>query len=110
MGESLADIERLLSDDAKALARLRELTVAAKGTNQHTEIKEDADNISILPDMFTAKPKKRKASAGTSRAYTLSRLSKDRPDLFEKVCNKELTANAAAKLAGWRKQASRVDP
>ena len=73
------------ADDTEALARLRELTVAAKGTNQHTGIKEDTDNISILPDMFTAKPKKRKSERGTSRAYTLVRLKKERPDLFERV-------------------------
>jgi hypothetical protein len=40
------------------------------GTNQHTMPKQDADNISTL------KPKR-----GTSRAYTLERLQRERPDL-----------------------------
>ena len=56
-----------------------------------------ADNISICSDLFAEpKPRKKKADAGTSRAYTLTRLKNERPDLFEKVCAKELTANRAA--------------
>jgi hypothetical protein len=43
---------------------------------------------------------------GTSRAYTLSRLRRERPDLFERVVAGELTPNAAAIIAGWRKPPS----
>ena len=110
LGEKLADIERLIADDDEAVVRFRRLTVAPKGTNQHTGEKEDADNISILPDLFTpAVPAKKKADAGTSRAYTLDRLEKERPDLFEKVVAKELTANRAAIEAGWRKKETALD-
>jgi len=45
---------------------------------------------------------------GNSRSYTLSRLSKARPDLFAKVKAGELSANAAAIEAGWRKQPSEL--
>jgi hypothetical protein len=43
------------------------------------------------------------------RAYTLSRLRRERPDLFDRVKAKELSANAAAIEAGWRKQATPLD-
>ena len=43
-----------------------------------------------------------KAKQGTSKKYTLDRLKRERPDLFERVVAKELSANAAAKEAGWR--------
>lgn len=49
------------------------------------------------------------AKTGTSRAYTLSRLERDRPDLFEQVCAGELSANAAAIEAGWRKKPTPLD-
>ena len=63
----------MIADDSEAVVRFRELVVAGKGTNQHTMIKEDADNISIIPDLFTApESRKKKADAGTSRAYTLT--------------------------------------
>lgn len=41
---------------------------------------------------------------GTSRAYTLDRLSREAPGLYEAVCRKELSANAAAIQAGFRKR------
>ena len=63
------------------------------GKNQYG----NTDNISISTDFFAEpKPRKKKADAGTSRAYTLTLLKNERPDLFEKVCAKELTANRAA--------------
>ena len=37
------------------------------------------------------------------RAYTLRRLEKDHPELFQQVCAGELSANAAAIEAGFRK-------
>lgn len=68
----------------------------AAGGDRKSE-KTKADNISISTDFFApAVPAKKKADAGTSRAYTLTRLKNERPDLFEKVCAKELTANRAA--------------
>lgn len=45
-------------------------------------------------------------SAGTSRAYTVTRLKSQRPDLFDRVKGGEISANAAAIEAGFRKQAT----
>jgi len=39
---------------------------------------------------------------GTSHSYTLNRLRRKRPDLFNRVVNDELSANAAAIEAGFR--------
>jgi hypothetical protein len=41
---------------------------------------------------------------GTSALYTLKRLKRDRPDLFEQVIGGIMSANAAAIEAGWRKK------
>ena len=95
LGESLADIQKLLADDTKALARLRELTEGKPGApagNQNA--KTITDNVSNCSDMFPAKPK-RKAVQGNSRAYTVARLEKDRPDLFERVVAKAKAAQLA---------------
>ena len=41
---------------------------------------------------------------GNSKAATIRRLKKDAPELAEKVLNEEMTANAAAILAGFQKK------
>ena len=84
------------------------------GDNGNRYTKKDdssnADNISIAKDLFVdPEPAKKKADAGTSRAYALTRLKKERPDLFDRVCAKELSANAAAIEAGWRKKATAAE-
>jgi hypothetical protein len=76
----LCKIDRiaLIKDDPKTAqgrppkiaAMFREATTAPKGTNQHT------DNVSTL-----------KPEHGTSRAYTLARLKRERPDLFDRVAD-----------------------
>jgi hypothetical protein len=45
-----------------------------------------------------------KAIGGNSEPYTIRRLKRDRPELAEKVLNGELSANAAAIEAGFRKK------
>jgi hypothetical protein len=46
---------------------------------------------------------------GTSKAYTVSRLKRDRPDLFEKVVAGELSANKAAIEAGFRRKPTTIE-
>jgi hypothetical protein len=43
------------------------------------------------------------SSRGTTSDYTKRRLKRDRPDLYEKVISGDMTANAAAIEAGFRK-------
>jgi len=57
---------------------------------------EKADNVSF-------------SNFGNSRAYILARLDRDRPDLADKVVAGELSANAAAIEAGFKKKPSPLD-
>ena len=58
---------------------------------KHVHAPGDRGNITISP------------GRGNSRAYTLDRLKRERTDLYREVCAGKLTANAAAKRAGWRR-------
>jgi hypothetical protein len=86
-------VEKLISEDAKALALFRKYTTAQHGGDR----KSKADNVSLAP------------KRGTSRAYTLDRLRDERADLFARVQAGELSAHAAAIEAGWRKRATPLD-
>jgi hypothetical protein len=72
----------------------REATTAEIGTNQHTK-----GNNNII-----TQPKQ-----GTSRAYTLDRLHREAPELYQRVVDKELSANQAAIEAGFRKVKTPVE-
>lgn len=98
-GEDPAKIEALIKDDAEALAMWHlEMTPEHGGDhgNQYTGGK--SNNITLAaPDR------------GTSRSYTVARLKQQAPELFEKVVSGELSANAAAIQAGFRKVKTPLD-
>jgi hypothetical protein len=73
-----------------------QIELGRRGSNQHTR-KED---------MILSGPPSGKC--GTGRAYTEARLRRDRPDLAARVRSGELSANAAAIEAGFRKQATPI--
>jgi hypothetical protein len=50
-----------------------------------------------------------KLDKGTTREYTLARLKRDHPELAERVVNGDLSANAAAIEAGFRKKATPLE-
>lgn len=77
-------VELLLKDEPEVLAMWRKEITSEQGAHHN--------NIMM------------KAKQGTSRSYTLNRLKRERPDLFEKVCAGELSANAAAIKAGFRRK------
>lgn len=87
--KELARHAKVSHDDADTLRMFEEACTGKHGTNQYTKV--DSDNVTIQP------------TRGNTRAYTLRRLAKDRPDLYAKVVAKEMTANAAAIEAGIRK-------
>lgn len=58
---------------------------------KHGGARKQADNISLT-------------EYGTAAAYTIRRLKRDRPDLAERVIEGELSANAAAIEAGFRRR------
>ena len=88
-GEDPAKIEAVIRDDAQVLAMWREAMKAQGKRNLPDNVKE--------------------VTAGNSRAYTVSRLQREAPDLFAKVAAGEISANAAAIKAGFRKRKSPLD-
>lgn len=100
-GEDPAKIEALIRDDVEALAMWREeMTEEPGGDRQSKEHKSNSDNIT---NAFTSDDR------GTSRSYTVARLKQQAPELFEKVVSGELSANAAAIQAGFRKVKTPLD-
>jgi len=95
-GEDPAKIEAVIRDDAEVLAMWREAMKQKSHDrgNQHTGGKVD----NVTP-----------ARKGNSRAYTVSRLQREVPKLFAKVAAGEISANAAAIKAGFRKHKSPLD-
>lgn len=98
-GEDPFKIEAVIRDDVEALAMWREEMTEEHGGdhgNQYTGGK--SNNITLAtPDR------------GTSRSYTVARLKQQAPELFEKVVSGELSANAAAIQAGFRKKPSVIE-
>jgi hypothetical protein len=98
-GQDPAKIEAVIKDNPEALAMFREAMVEKHGgvrKSEQANIKND-NVILALPEQ------------GNSKAYTVSRLKNNRPDLFEKVVSGELSANAAAIQAGFRKVKTPVE-
>lgn len=90
MGEDPAKIEALLREHPVELALFRE---AMKHQGRRTDLHNNIMEVDQRPREQTSRSS---AKHGTSRAYTLSRLKNQRPDLFDKVANGELSANRAA--------------
>jgi hypothetical protein len=88
-GQSPEKIEAVIKDHPDVLALWRE-----EMTNEPHKHNPDNDNIII-------------SKQGTSKAYTVSRLKRESPELFEKVVAGELSANAAD---DWLKLANRAYP
>lgn len=92
-GEDPAKIESVIRDDAEVLAMWRE---AMKGRAGRP--KKGCESQRIKTDKGSG-----------VRSYTVSRLQREAPDLFAKVASGEISANAAAIEAGFRKVPSAYD-
>ncbi len=79
----LDKVEALVKDDAEVLAMWRDAVTPPDGVHH------GHDNIITRQ--------------GTSRSCTLSRSKRDHPEIFARVVAGELSANAAAIEAGFRK-------
>lgn len=86
-GWKASDVQKLISEDPETLVLWREAMKGQEGGNTTSDIITGAG-----------------AATGTSRAYTLSRLKREFPDLFQQVVAGELSANAAAIKAGFRRK------
>jgi hypothetical protein len=84
-GEDPKKIEALIKDDPEVLPMFRE---AMKEQGERNDLHDNVMEV---------------ATQGNSKAYTLTRLQKDNPEIYEEVKAGKLTANAGAIKAGWRK-------
>jgi hypothetical protein len=87
-------VEALLKDEPEVLVLWKEATKVGQGKR--------TDLVDIVNEVKPAK--------GNSRAYTLDRLKREFRNLFDKVCAGELSANAAAMKAGFRKKPLKCCP
>jgi hypothetical protein len=94
-GEDVAKVEAIIKDNAEVLAMWREEMVEQHGGDRKSEQVKEIKNDNVILDP--------KPEQGNSKSYALSRLKRERKDLFESVCKGELTANKAAIQAGFRK-------
>jgi len=85
LGADVKMLKRMCDDDPDALRMLRAATTGEVGRS-----KGNTDNIS------------NSSGHGTSKDYTLDRLARERPDLYEDVVQNRKSANAAAIEAGFR--------
>jgi hypothetical protein len=92
-GEDPKKIEALIKDDAEALSMWDDEMKGSHGGdhgNQYAKKVGKSDNVTL-------------GKRGNSKAHSLSVLKRKAPDMFQAVCNGELTANAAMIQAGLRK-------
>jgi len=89
LGATEEKIAALLGDDNNAVVKMRNLLKRkpSPGSANH------GNNVT---------PVGRTTVTGNRRDYTLDRLQRDSPELFDAVQRKELSANAAAIQAGFR--------
>jgi hypothetical protein len=97
-GWPLARVEALLLDDPVALALWREATTHQRGGDRRTETATKNDIVRLDP-----------AAQGNSKAYGLSRLRRERPDLFAQVEAGAISVHAACIEAGFRKRPSTLE-
>ena len=88
LGCSLDRLKRLCDDDDEAGLMILRATTGKVG--RPSKDNENTYNIS------------NKDAHGTAKDYTLDRLDRERPDLYERVVDGEMSANAAAIKAGFR--------
>jgi hypothetical protein len=87
LGATEEKIAALLGDDNNAVVKMRNLLKGRPG--RPSTPKESHNNVMGL-------------TQGNRRDYTLDRLQRDAPELFDAVQRKELSPNAAAVQAGFR--------
>jgi hypothetical protein len=92
LGATVVQLERLVTDDPDAVLALRNALKAPHGGTR-----ESKTAISRLGQQ-----------GSDSLPRTLDRLHRNRPDLYERVKAGELSANAAAIEAGWKRRMASI--
>lgn len=97
---SVEDIRRICFKNEEALQAIDRIIPAAAEPGRELEApRDDKGRYLSNGDNVTSGEEER----GNSPTYALRRLKRDRPDLAERVMSGELSANAAAIEAGFRK-------
>jgi hypothetical protein len=91
-GEDPKKVEAVIKDHPEVLAMYREAMKLKCGRKEQENYH---NNVMVIEQT----PKQ-----GNSKAYTLSRLEREAPELFKAVCDGKTTANAAAIEAGFRQK------
>jgi hypothetical protein len=102
LGADVKTLERICHDDEEAAVLLREVTTERKGGDRKSETYKQSTKIKNNNIMVDP------AVQGTSKAYQIERLKKEKPELYQKVKEKKLSANAAMIEAGFREKAITV--
>jgi len=89
-GWSKDKVEKLIKDDDETLTLYRKAITAHRGGDRQSK-RSITDIVSNASDKH-----------GNSKSYTLDRLERERPDLYQQVLEKKLSANKAAIEAGFR--------
>ena len=88
LGCSLDRLQRLCDDDDEAGLMIRRATTGKVG--RPSKDSKNSDNVT------------NNGARGNRKSYTLGRLDRERPDLYERVVDGQMSANAAAIEAGFR--------
>jgi len=92
LGSSLDEIQFFVRKDEEVAQLVR---AEVKELGEHGGAREDGEQVDSI---------NLKTEGGTSQTYALKRLKRDRPDLAEKVVRGEVSPNAAAIEAGFRRK------
>jgi hypothetical protein len=112
--ELVADLAEMRRQVTELLLPLKDRTGPQQGVTNNPQgiggkSHKTFDNFDNYQN-YQREPKPRQQSVGgggTSELYTVRRLARDAPALHQKVMDGELSANAAAIEAGWRKAQQR---
>lgn len=104
-GWPLDKVEKLIQDDGEVLEMWRKAITDTPGGDKKSE---DYKSKIIHNNIMNDKSTRKSPIQGTSRAYTLSRLKEEAPELFGRTCLSKknpqyLSPNAAAIQAGFRR-------
>jgi hypothetical protein len=91
-GEDIETVRAVIASDVVCCQMFDEAITQKHGGDRKSKDAIKIDNVKLDP------------STGNSKAYTLSRLKRENEELFEAVVAGELSANAAAIKAGFRKK------
>jgi len=104
LGCEVQRLTNLCEDHPEVQKKIEEHTKADHGGDRRSEdAQTKVDNIN-----HENEGSGRNRSSGTSKSYTLQRLERDAPELYEKVVADEMSANAAAIEAGFRDKTATI--